>query len=150
MSLLQNVKPGAPKSWLFILSGITWSSVGLILCQWCVRWWRSLTIDASLPLVLIGASLAFATYTVGFSRLARQNIQRINELPQKPCLFAFQAWHSYPLVVVMITLGILLRHSPLPKALLGILYAGIGGGLLMVSLHYYLARLHGMDATARP
>jgi hypothetical protein len=57
---------------------------------------------------------------------------------EKPCLFAFQAWHSYPLVIVMIGLGITLRKfTPIPKPLLGILYIGIGGGLGLASLHYY-------------
>jgi hypothetical protein len=36
----------------------------------------------------------------------------------------------------MISLGLILRHSPLPKAELGILYAGIGGGLSLASAVY--------------
>ena len=57
---------------------------------------------------------------------------------EKPCLFAFQEWHSYPLVIFMIALGITLRKfTPIPKPLLGILYIGIGGGLGLSSFHYY-------------
>ncbi|MGD8603948.1 MAG: hypothetical protein PVF49_05165, partial [Anaerolineales bacterium] len=62
----------------------------------------------------------------------------IRELPEKACLFAFQQWYSYPLVIFMVTLGLLLRHSELPRHLLAILYLGIGGGLLLASRHYYL------------
>ena len=58
---------------------------------------------------------------------------------EKPCLFAFQEWHSYPLVLFMIALGIGLRkYSPIPKPLLGIMYLGIGGGIGGASIHYYL------------
>jgi hypothetical protein len=37
----------------------------------------------------------------------------------------------------MITMGILLRHSSIPKTLLAPMYIGIGGGLIIASLHYY-------------
>jgi hypothetical protein len=74
---------------------------------------------------------------LGFSLLAKKNIQRIQRLPDKTCVFAFQEWTSYPLIAVMITMGILLRHSSIPKTLLAPMYIGIGGGLIIASLHYY-------------
>jgi hypothetical protein len=62
-----------------------------------------------------------------------------------PCLFAFQQWYSYPLVLCMIALGITLRkYTPIPKPLLGILYSGIGGGLGLASLYYYQAILRDL------
>jgi len=88
-----------------------------------------------------GFILTGLIYYFGFSRLAQKNSQRIEDHPvEKPCLFAFQEWHSYPLVIFMIALGIGLRkYSPIPKPLLGIMYLGIGGGLGTASLHYYQA-----------
>ena len=38
----------------------------------------------------------------------------------------------------MITGGILLRHSAVPKSYLAVVYAAIGGALLQASVHYYL------------
>ena len=75
----------------------------------------------------------------GFSKLAKKNSKRIAGMPvEKPCIFAFQEWHSYPLVLFMIALGLTLRKfTPIPKPLLGILYVGIGGGLGSASFHYY-------------
>ena len=88
---------------------------------------------------LPGIGLAYLIFRFGFSKLARKNSLRINNHPEeKPCLFAFQEWHSYPLIAFMIGLGITLRnYAPIPKPLLGIMYIGIGGGLGMSSFSYY-------------
>ena len=72
--------------------------------------------------------------------LAKKNIHRIQMLPDKACIFAFQEWTSYPLVAVMIIMGFLLRHSSIPKILLAPMYIGIGGGLIIASLQYYLSK----------
>ena len=90
-------------------------------------------------MTLAGALLASAIFYFGFSKLAKKNIQRINDMVgDKICIFAFQEWKSYPLVVVMIGLGISLRKFfPIPKPYLSILYIGIGGGLFLSSLYYY-------------
>ena len=79
--------------------------------------------------------------------LLMKNSRRIQNLESdQPCLFAFQEWHSYPLVLVMIGLGITLRKfTPIPKPLLGILYLGIGGGLSGASLVYYHAIRSGLS-----
>jgi hypothetical protein len=78
-----------------------------------------------------------------FAWMAWKNIDRIEALPERPCLFAFQSWRSYPLAAFMITVGLLLRDSLLPRRLLAILYLGIGGGLFAASLRYYFHLLGG-------
>jgi len=91
-------------------------------------------------MTLAGVLLASAIYFFGFSKLAKKNIQRLTDMAgDKICIFAFQEWTSYPLVVVMIGLGISLRNFlPIPKPYLASLYIGIGGGLFLSSLYYYL------------
>ena len=86
----------------------------------------------------------------GFSRLADRNISRINRYPGRVCLFAFQEWTSYVIVVVMVSLGIMMRRSPFPKPYLGSMYTGIGGALFLASWHYHLhlLGLHGMRERA--
>jgi len=86
-----------------------------------------------------GLLLAAIIYVFGFSKLAGKNIRRISNLTgDKICLLAFQEWTSYPLVIVMISLGIFLRiYSPILKPLLAVMYIGIGGSLFLASLHYY-------------
>ena len=103
-------------------------------------WLKTAPTGIAALLTLLDVLLANCIYIFGFSKLAAKNIRRIESLPgQKNCLFAFQEWGSYPLVLVMISLGIFLRHySPIPKPLLASVYIGIGGGLLAASLHYYV------------
>lgn len=48
---------------------------------------------------------------------------------------AFQERKSYLIIVVM--MGMALRHSPIPKPYLAAVYLGIGGGLLLASLGYF-------------
>jgi glycopeptide antibiotics resistance protein len=86
-----------------------------------------------------GILLAVAIYAIMFKRFADLNITRIRDLPgDKICIFAFLRWTSYPLVVVMISLGIFLRvYSPIPKPYLAVLYLGIGTSLFIASLRYY-------------
>lgn len=84
---------------------------------------------------IIAAALA---YYFGFSKIALKNIARLYTLPAKACIFAFQAWKSYLIIVFMIVLGITLRHSALPNDYLAVIYITIGGALFLSSIHYYL------------
>jgi len=114
-----------------------WSLVGLMLCWLALNWYLVLNIGEHWSYVLGGLLLALPIHRFGFSMIAISNIKRIRLLPEKPCLFAFMSWWNYPLVAFMISLGLVMRHSPIPKSYLGILYIGIGGGLFLSSLRYY-------------
>ena len=139
---LCHLKPAAPKSALLLISGLMWSLVGLMLCQLAFRWYLLVGLPDHLDFLLAGAFLALAIHQFGFSIIARRNISRIQMLEEKPCIFAFMAWWNYPLVLFMIGLGLTLRHSPIPKIYLGVLYIGIGGALLLSSLRYYSSFMH--------
>jgi hypothetical protein len=131
--------PAVSKFWLHLLAGVMWSGVGVMLIAIASRWLGLVSLLQAVLLVLAGLALAAAIYFFGFSKMALKNVRRINAyLQERVCLFAFQRWTSYPLVLFMVSLGIYLRiYSPFPKPLLAILYFGIGGGLFLSSLHYY-------------
>jgi hypothetical protein len=120
-----------------------WSLVGLLLCRLAISWYISLGFGRNIIWFLLSIPLAMGIYLFGFSKLARVNIPRIQSLPPKPCIFAFMQWWNYPLVAFMISLGIWMRHSPIPKQYLGILYFGIGASLFLASLLYYWALMPG-------
>lgn len=130
-------KPAVPRVWLFGIAGVMWSLVGLMLLRLAVEWLSVLDFTGALPYALSGTISAFIVYKFGFSRLAFKNINRLQLLPERPCVFAFQAWKSYLIIVFMVALGITLRHSPIPKKYLSVVYTTIGGALFMSSLHYY-------------
>jgi len=139
MNWFKKLKPGVPKSWLQLIAGLMWTSVGIFLISLAREWIMKPGVNSRWIYLISGVILAGLIYQFGFSKLAKKNNQRIDQLQvEEPCLFAFQQWHSYPLVVFMILLGITLRKfTPIPKPLLGILYIGIGGGLGSASIHYY-------------
>ena len=148
---LNKFKPAVRKIWLKLSAGLVWLGAGVMLIGFASRWLKPVVFFTMLLLIAVGLILAIGIYFFGFSKLAKKNIIRINGLEgEKVCLFAFQGWTSYPLVLFMIFLGIYLRtYSPFPKPLLAILYLGIGGGLLSASLHYFanIAQAHRTKTT---
>jgi hypothetical protein len=131
--------PALKKVWLHLTAGMMWSGVGIMLVAFAVTWLALVHSWLVLPLVLAGLLLAAAIYFFGFSKLAARNVVRITRIPrERVCVFAFQKWSSYPLVLVMVAMGIYLRHySPFPKPYLAILYMGLGVALFASSLLYY-------------
>jgi hypothetical protein len=76
-------------------------------------------------------------YRLVFSPIAGKNIRRIAQQPDRVCLFAFQAWRSYLLILIMTLLGFVLRQSNLPRPFLAAIYLTVGTGLLLSSVLYY-------------
>ena len=138
-SLWKKLTPGVHKSWLHLVSGTMWSVVGVWLCKLAYGWLKPESIVTVTAMASAGILLALLIYLFGFANLANGNIHRINALPgERACIFAFQKWSNYIIIVVMISLGIFLRKSGLvPKPYLAAMYTGIGGGLFLASLHYY-------------
>lgn len=138
---IQKLKPGVPKSWLLLIAGVIWTGVGYFLISLAVGWIFIPAVTSPWIYWIPGLILALIIYQFGFSKLAKKNSLRIQNIPvEKPCIFAFQEWHSYPLVIFMIGLGITLRNfTPFPKPSLGIMYLGIGGSLGFSSLVYYIS-----------
>ncbi len=138
-SWIRKITLAVLKKWLFLLAGLMWSAVGVMLCWLACGWLQATNRNTILAMGSIGLILALTIYTFGFSVLANRNIQRIKRFPkERVCIFAFQSWTSYPMVAFMISLGIFLRTSPwVPKPYLAVLYLGIGGSLFLASLHYY-------------
>lgn len=137
MELLRRLNPAVPRQWLMTLAGIMWTGVGLMLCWLAYGWLTGSPRPESVWLALAGFLGALAIYRFGFRRMAHANVRRIRQLNERACLFSFMAWKSYLIVPVMVTLGILLRNSPIPKPLLAAMYIAIGGGLFLSSFVYY-------------
>jgi hypothetical protein len=140
--------PAVNKIWLHLLAGVMWSGVGIMLVGFASRWFTKVPAFQEIQIILTGMALAAAIYFFGFSKMAVKNINRISDYRQEHvCLFAFQRWTSYPLVLFMVSLGIYLRrYSPVPKPYLAVIYIGIGGGLFLSSLHYFARVLHRQTA----
>ncbi|MCB2148573.1 MAG: hypothetical protein KQI81_18990 [Deltaproteobacteria bacterium] len=140
---LSHLKPTVPKCWLFAASGAMWSAVGIMMCATGIGWLANSGLVRGMGFELAGLVLAMLFFRWWFGSIAHKNIRRLRRLPDRGCFFAFQAWKSYLIIMVMIVLGITLRHSSIPKHVLAVVYTAIGGALILGSFYYYrhLARL---------
>jgi hypothetical protein len=132
--------PSAKRSTLFLTAGLVWTAVGLGMMAASVYWMVNAE-DHILPATAAGLLAGWCIYRFGFLRLVRENIARVRQLaPEKEriCVFAFQAWRGYLIVPVMIFMGYTLRHLPIARIWLVPAYLGIGLGLLLASIHYYV------------
>ncbi|MFP4317051.1 MAG: hypothetical protein ACLFQR_12590 [Desulfovibrionales bacterium] len=136
------MKPAVSRKWLLATAGLIWSVIGALLCRLALGWLAALSSPGGVALAGLGILFAVAVYRFGFSRIAAKNIERISALCEPVCFFAFQAWRSYLLILVMVLLGYFLRHSAFPKPWLAVLYLTIGGGLFLSSFRYYASLLH--------
>jgi len=145
MKLRHRLKPGVPRDWLLGLAGLVWTGVGLGLGRMALVWLAEEELTHALLLGGAGLVLGLVIHRFKFSRLARLNIERICRSGERPCVFAFQAWYTYPLIGLMIAVGIFLRHSTIPHSILAVIYTAIGTALIAGSLQYYhrLHRCHG-------
>jgi hypothetical protein len=129
-------EPAVPRSVHFLLSGLMWAGVGIMLSILAIRWWAADEREPVWSLVLLGVLAALVIHRFGFSRLADRNVSRIAAKRDRFCIFAFQEWKSYLIIVVMMAMGMALRRSPISKFYLATVYLGIGGGLFLSSFAY--------------
>lgn len=132
-------KPAVNRSLLLLLSGLFWATAGIVLLRFALHWMQPRTPLEIVLLTGAGVSLSLVFTWIGFSRIVSRNIDRINRLPQWACLFAFQAWRSYLLIAVMISMGIFLRQTHfVPRLLMVAGYLGLGLSLLWGSGRYLM------------
>lgn len=135
------LKPAVPKFILFLISGLMWSGVGFFLNSYAVRWIND-DIEVNIIMIIgLGILMALIIHRFGFNKIVLKNSNRISQMNEFPCIFSFMAWKSYLLVFVMISLGLTLRLSSIPRSYLAIIYIAIGCALIISSIKYYLLML---------
>lgn len=133
----QRIIPTVERRWLYLAAAILWSAAGTMLCARAGGWLVAEDTRQALLHLAIGTMAGVLIYRFKFSRIAARNVQRIRRLPERNNLLAFQPPLMYVLISLMMSLGVALRHSAIPRPALAILYLGIGLGLVLASLSYY-------------
>ena len=129
-------KPAIPRRFLLLLAGFFWAIAGGILCVRAFFWLEERGTETMVFVESASIAIAIAAYLLWFSKLVLRNIARIHRLPEWACAFAFTAWHGYLMIAVMMSLGILLRNSTVPRIYLAVPYAIMGAVLLVGSLRF--------------
>jgi len=137
MRLLDQINPRVDKKILILIAGIMWCGVGVMLISFAETWLGRYDGKGVLLYYTAGFLAAMPIHHFGFLKLADKNLARLLPLNEKRCVFSFITWKSYIIIVVMMTMGITLRHSSIPKQYLSILYNGIGLGLFLSGIRYF-------------
>ena len=136
--MIERFKPAAHRKWLILLSGLTWAGVGIFLSFLAIKWLRMYDWKTIIIVNIIGISLGLIKAFFVFNKVSARNIERILKLPERPCVFAFQDWKSYGLILLMMGLGIFLRTNPsIPKYYIAPVYIAVGLALFIASFNYF-------------
>jgi hypothetical protein len=133
---IAKIKPAVNKRVLLFLAGFMWLGVGTMLLFLSFSWLNAFRARGSFLFGGIGLIVALVVHHFGFLKIVDKNLGRILPMEGTKCVFSFITWKSYIIVAVMVAMGALLRHSPIPKPYLSILYIGIGMALLLSSVRY--------------
>ncbi|MHA1744948.1 MAG: hypothetical protein ACTSWW_03045 [Promethearchaeota archaeon] len=120
----------------YLISGVMWVFVGQMLISYGIGWFQEKITQYLWLFISISILSALSIYKFGFSKIVKQNIKRLQQKQDKLCIFAFIEWKSYIIMAFMMGMGITLRMILGPNEYLGILYIGIGGGMLLSGLIY--------------
>lgn len=135
--IIEKLNPKVDKRFLIFLAGTVWSVVGFFLCGLAFGWLAETKPDTAKWLGAGGIIFSLLIHHLGFLRLVKRNIKRILSLEDKICIFAFQTLKSYLIILIMIAMGMALRHSAIPKPYLSVIYIGFGGAMLLSSIRYF-------------
>jgi hypothetical protein len=133
---IRKFTPSVDKRVLVLLAGLMWCVVGIMLVNYAVTWLNPLDKSRALIFYVAGFLAAMPIHHFGFLKIADKNLNRLLPVTSKKCVFSFMTWRSYLVVLVMVSMGIALRHSTLPKDYLSILYNGIGLALFLSGIRY--------------
>lgn len=133
---IEQFNPRVDKNILILLSGLVWTGVGVMLLSLAYSWLQKAQSHHTLLFVGVGFAAAMLIHHFGFLRIVDKNLGRLLPIDGKRCVFSFMPWKSYLIVAVMVTLGMVLRHSSIPKLYLSVLYIAIGLSLVLSSIRY--------------
>jgi hypothetical protein len=134
---IRKLRPAVDKKILVLMAGVMWCGVGAMLISYSFSWLISLSWKSQLIFGSAGFLAAMPIHHFGFLRLADKNLARLLPMTEKKCFFSFMTWKSYLIVPLMVSMGIFLRNSPLPKEYLSVIYTGIGLGLFLSGIRYF-------------
>ena len=133
---LSKLRPNASSTVHLVAAASLWTVVGLSLILRGTVW--LIAIDRLwiiVPGLVVGTLKSFLV----LDRSAKKNITRILSSRDGKCIGGMFSLQTWLLVLVMMTSGIILRNSSLPKEFLGLFYVAIGWALVFSSRNAWIA-----------
>lgn len=133
--------PKVSKPVLIFLAGFAWICVGGGLATVALHWLFAGATEHSHSFMMAGIAVGLVVHHWGLSPIVDRNLKRIRAMEGKRSVFAFMPRTSYVIIVAMIIMGNVLRHSAIPKKHLAMVYIGMGLALILSSTRYMRAFL---------
>lgn len=135
--LLERWKPAAGARTHLLLAALLWTCVGVGLSVAGVHWCLFAPADWAAILLPGGVAAGLIKGRVALERTAVRTAERIVRRGDGKCLGGFLSWKTWLFVVAMMGMGVALRRSHLPRALLGFVYTAVGVALLWGSRTFW-------------
>lgn len=137
-SSYRQINPSVPKRYLSLIAAFAWTLAAGILLSKAITFlnYEEEYLVIYLFLSLIGGLLF---YYFLFSKIATRHLKRLTSFrKERYCVFSFFSVRSYLLMILMISLGIVLRKSALIEVgHLAFLYLMMGVPLLLSAFRFY-------------
>ena len=132
-------KPAARVRTHLLAAAALWTVVGCGLATAGLVWCVGSTFPSSLAWAVGGISIGLLKGSFIIRKFAERNTARLIARGDGRCLGGFLSARTWLLVILMMTSGILLRRSSIPRPVLGIIYAAVGTALLSGSFPLWKA-----------
>ena len=130
---LERWKPAAGVRTHLFSAALLWTVVGLGLTAAGFAWCFGSALPWALVLAGVGVAAGLVKGRYVLRTMAERNAARIIARGDGRCLGGFLSLKTWLLVVLMMTSGIILRRSAVPRPVLGVLYSAVGTALLVGS-----------------
>jgi hypothetical protein len=131
MNWAERWKPAAGVRAHLFAASILWTLVGLGLTAAGLVWCSGSAFPWSIALAAAGVAAGLAKGRFIIRGMADRNAARIIARGDGRCLGGFLSAKTWLLVALMMTSGILLRRSSVPRPVLGFIYTAVGTALLV-------------------
>ena len=129
--LLEGYKPAASARLHLLLAALMWTVVGALLLFFGGRWVLAEQLAYGWLLLAMAAGGGLLKAHFVLEPAAGRTIERIRSRGDGQCIGGFLSVRSWVFVVLMAAAGRYLRGELAPRIVVGLLYTGVGVGLLL-------------------
>ena len=132
-SWLEAYKPIASSRFQLLVAAVMWSAVGVGLASAGGYWLLTSAGNRILLMIVFAVCIGMGKSLLILDRAVHRFANRIQRRGEGKCVGGFLSFKSWVMVGGMMLFGRFLRSVGIPLPLLGLLYAGVGIGLLVSS-----------------
>ena len=133
---VKKLKPGVARKVHVLSAALLWTAIGGLLF---FRGINYLYPSGMFWLGLLGVAAGTAKSFLILDRSARRGLERIQKFSDNTCIGAVYSWKTWLVVLAMIGMGIVMRKTSLPSAVVGTVCIGIGWALVFSSRHAWIS-----------